>query len=299
MAANEHAAPDRSVPRRRLLLVLALVGTFLIVEALTAFLSGSLTLLSDAGHMLTDAVGLAMAWAAISVATRTVRADHRTYGRYRLEMLAAAGNAVLLLGIGGYAIIEGLRRLSDPPAVDSGPMLVVATVGLVVNVIGLVLLREPSRTNLNLEGARLEVLADLLGSIAAVAAALSIRFAGWAEADPLFGIALGAFVVPRSIGLGRRALRVLMQHAPEGVDVDELNRALADVEHVVDVHDLHVWTLTSQMDVASVHLTVDEDADLHRALDRARGIIEGDFALTHATIQIEPESHSRCVEAGW
>ena len=285
--------------RRRLWIVFGMVATFLVVEFVAALATGSLALLSDAGHMLTDAVGIGMALAAMTVAARTARADHRTYGRYRLEMLAAVANAALLLAVGGYAIVEGVSRLDAPPSVDTGPMLVIASLGLVVNVIGYLLLREPADESLNVEGAMLEVVADLAGSIGAVLAAVLIRYAGWVEADAIFGIGLGLFIVPRAIHLGRKAMRVLMQHAPEDLDVDAMRARLEEIGDVIDAHDLHVWTLTSGMDVASVHLTVEETVDLHEALDRARALIEDEFGLAHATIQIEPKSHRRCVEIGW
>lgn len=291
--------PGRAVHRRRLLMVFAAVVVFLGVEFAAALISGSLALLSDAGHMLTDAVGLGMALAAMTVAERTARADHRTYGRYRLEMLATVANAVLLVGVGVYAVVEGVGRLGEPPDVETGLMLVVASMGLAVNLVGWLVLRRSAGESLNVEGAMLEVLADLLGSVGAVLAAVLIRYVGWVEADAVFGIALGVFIIPRAVRLGRRALRVLMQHAPEGLDVRGLVGALGALPDVIDVHDLHVWTLTSGMDVASVHLTVSEPADLHGVLDRARSIIEGGFDLAHATIQIEPESHRDCVEVGW
>lgn len=288
----------RTGQRNRLAAVFAIVVLFLIVETVTAFLTGSLALLSDAGHMLADAAGLGMALAAITVAAGTARADHRTYGRYRLEMVAATANGFLLLGVVGYAVVEGILRLGDPPPVETGPMLVVAAAGLVVNAGSWWWLRRAPGESLNIEGARLEVLADTLGSVAAVAAAVLIRYGVWDRADAAFGVALGVVIAPRALGLIRRAARVLMEHAPDGLDVASLREALAALPGVVGVHDLHVWTVTSGMDAATVHLEVGDDVDFHDSLDRARRTMQ-EFDLDHATIQIEPESHRGCAEAGW
>ncbi|MCB2223855.1 MAG: cation diffusion facilitator family transporter [Actinobacteria bacterium] len=296
---HDHTTAARAGHRRRLLAVFVAVVVFLVVEAVTAIATGSLALLSDAGHMLTDAAGLGMALGAMALASRPARSGFRTYGRYRLEILAAAANGFLLLGVGGYAVAEGIRRLGSPPEVATGPMLVVAAIGLLVNLGGWLVLRRPGGESLNVEGARLEVLADLIGSVAAVTAAVLIRYAGWAAADAAFGIALGAFVIPRAARLIRRALRVLMQDAPEGIDMQALRRTLAALPHVVDVHDVHAWTLTSGMEVGTAHVVVSDDADVHAALDGARAVLEQEFGLPHATVQIETASHRDCVEADW
>jgi cobalt-zinc-cadmium efflux system protein len=296
--ALDHA-DDRVGQKRRLRVVFVVVAVFLAVEAVTAFATGSLALLSDAGHMLTDAAGLGMALAAITVASRTARADHRTYGRYRVEMLAATANGVLLLAVAGYAIVEGILRLGEPPAVDTGPMLVVAAVGLAVNLGSWWWLRPSRSGSLNIEGALLEVAADTLGSAAAIAAGLMIRYGVWDRADAAFGIGLGVFIAPRALRLIRRAGRVLMEHAPEDFDVAALSDALRSLPGVSDVHDLHVWTLTSGMDAATVHLEVADGTDLHEALDGAQAVLDGDFGVDHATIQIEPETHRGCAETGW
>jgi len=291
--------PDRTLARRRLTIALVLVAGFFGVEAVAAFHSGSLALLSDAGHMLSDVAGLGMALAAMTVAAGTARKDRHTYGRYRLEMLAAAANSVLLIGVGGYAVIEGIRRLGEAPEVDSGVMLVVGAIGLAINLVAWLLLRRSAAESLNLEGASLEVLADLAGSIGAVGAAVLLRYGGWSDADAVFGIAIGLFVIPRAIRLGARALRVLMQHSPASIPLDRLEADLEALPGVVDSHDLHVWTLTSGMEVASVHLLVSDDADLHDCLDQATALLKSNYGIEHATVQIEPHAHDNCVEAGW
>lgn len=271
----------------------------MVVEIVAGVLTDSLALLSDAGHMATDALGLGMALAAIVAADRAGRATHRTFGLYRLEILAALANAALLFAVAGYVLVEAYRRIQDPPEVLSGPMLAVAVGGLVVNVIGWWLLREGATESINVEGAYLEVLADLIGSIGVIVAALIVLFTGWHYADPIVGAAIGIFILPRAWRLGRRAVRVLVQAAPEDIELDELRRRLTSIPDVVDVHDLHVWTLTSEMNVASVHLMTPAGADQHGVLDRARSILEEDYGIDHATLQVEPDTHEGCSEVSW
>lgn len=295
------ASGERAGERHRqaLLVAFGLVVAYLVVQIITALATGSLALLSDAGHMATDAIGIGMALAAIVASSRAGRDARRTYGLYRLEILAALANAALLTVVSVVVVVEALRRLGDPPVVDSGPVLVVAAVGLAVNVVAWRLLRRGASESLNVEGAYLEVVADLAGSAAVVVSALLVRFAGWDLADPLFAVAIGAFILPRAWRLGRRAVRILIEAAPEHLDVDELRRRLGELPGVVDVHDLHVWTLTSEMEVASVHLTVADAADGHEVLDLASRLMRDDYAIGHATLQVEPDSHQGCVEAHW
>lgn len=278
---------------------LGLVLTFTFVEVIAGFLSGSLALISDAGHMATDSLGLAMAVAAIVTARRISTAQGRTYGLYRLEIIAALANSVLLIGVSGYVIYEAVQRLEDPPEVLTGPMLLVAVLGLIVNIVAWALLRTGADESMNVHGAYLEVLADMAGSIGVILAALIMITTGWPYADPLFAGLIGLFILPRAVRLGRRALRVLVQAAPEDIDVKSVQERLLALDDVVDVHDLHIWTLTSEMDVASAHLVTRNDADLHLVLDRARTALEGRYGIEHATIQVEPEDHRKCSEVSW
>lgn len=284
---------------RPLVIAFFLVLVFMVVEIVAGFATGSLALLSDAGHMATDALGLGMALAAIATANKADREGHRTYGLYRLEILAALANAVLLFGIAAYVLYEAAGRFQDPPDVLSGPMLLVAVLGLVVNVVGWRLLREGAGESLNVEGAFLEVMADLIGSIGVIIAALLLRYTGWAYADPVFGAAIGLFILPRAWRLGRRALRVLVQASPEGLDLEALRERLGAIVGVTDVHDLHVWTLTSEMDVATVHLVIRDGHDPHPILDEARELLRDDYEITHATLQVEPDTHKGCSEVTW
>ena len=301
MSHNHGAAADRAGARhlRPLAITFVLVLAFMFVEVTAGWLTNSLALLSDAGHMLTDAVGLGMALAAITVGNRIAAGGRHTYGVYRLEILAALANAVLLFAVAAYVLFEAAQRFRDPPEVLSTPMLLVAVAGLIVNLIGFRLLRAGAEDSLNLEGALLEVVADLLGSIGAILAALIILTTGWTYADPIFGAAIGLFILPRAWLLGRKALRVLLQAAPPDLDLAELQAELETIEGVVNVHDLHVWTLTSEMEVASLHLMTREDTNPHDVLDQARVILRDRHQIGHATLQVEPESHEHCSETSW
>jgi cobalt-zinc-cadmium efflux system protein len=283
----------------RLGAALVVLGVVTVVQVVAGLVSNSLALLSDAGHMLTDVGGLGMALAAIHVADRSRRDRQRTFGLYRLEILAALANAVLLFAVASYVMIEALRRWGDAPEVLAGPMLAAAVVGLVANIVAFLLLREGASESLNVEGAYLEVLSDLLGSVAVIIAAIVIAATGWTWVDPVVGVAIGLFILPRTWRLGAQALRILVQAAPPGLDLAALEAELRTVMGVVDVHDLHVWTLTSDMDVASVHLMVTEGTDSHAVLDRARVIMRDNHGIGHATLQVEPDTHEGCDEVAW
>ncbi|MGH8927085.1 MAG: cation diffusion facilitator family transporter [Acidimicrobiia bacterium] len=282
---------------KRLTTVLVTVLVFMVVELVTGILTGSLALISDAAHMGTDALGVGMALAAV-IAVRGGARRSRTYGSYRLEILAALANTVLLFAVAGYVLWEALRRWANPVEVATGPMLAVAVLGLAVNLFGWRTL-QVDHESLNIVGARLELLADLLGSIGVIVAALVVRFTGWLQADPLIAIALGLFVLPRAFRLGREAIRILVQEAPPHLDVGRIKSSLESIPHVIDIHDLHVWTLTSGMEVASAHLMIENDADPHSTLDSARELLQTAFKIDHATLQVEPQSHIGCTELSW
>ena len=307
MSGHDHGALRAGARHQgRLLVSFALIASFFVVEAVAGFVTGSLALLSDAGHMLTDTVGLGMALAAIQLANRDEeRAAHEgaarqhTFGLYRLEILAAFVNALLLFGVAIWVLVEAAGRLTEEREVDSGPMLVVAVLGLVVNLIAFALLRRGSQESLNVEGAYLEVVADTLGSVGVIVAAVLLEVYGWTWVDPLFGAAIGVWILPRTWRLGRRAARILLQSAPPEVDLAGLSAELGGLPGVVDVHDLHVWTLTSEMESASAHLMVAVDADTHAVLDQARHLLQDQYGIRHATLQVEPEDHRGCDEVHW
>lgn len=284
--------------RRRLGVAFVLIGVFFVVEFAAGLVANSLALLSDAGHMFTDLIGLGMALAAISVANRPAQGQ-RTFGLYRIEILAALANAVLLFAVAGYVFYEAVRRIDNPAEVASGTMLVVASVGLVVNVVGFLLLREGSKASINVQGAYLEVVADMLGSIGTIAAAVVLRATGWEWVDAAAGAAIGMFILPRTWRLGRQAVRILVQAAPPHLDVEALGADLRSLAGVVDVHDLHVWTLTSEMDVASAHVMVSTGTDAHHVLDQARQMLADRYHVAHATLQIEPDDHTGCEQVDW
>ncbi len=284
--------------RKPLTIAFGLVVIFMVVEVLAAWWTGSLALLSDAGHMATDALGLGMALAAILVADKVRNAGPRTYGLYRGEILAALANAVLLFAVAGYVLFEAVRRIGDPPEILTGPMLVVAIAGLGVNLIAWRLLRPGAGESLNVEGAYLEVIADRIGSVGVVIAAAVIWITNWKLVDPIVGAAIGVFILPRAWRLARKAIRILVQAAPQDLDLDFLAIQLRAIPGVGDVHDLHVWTLTSDMDVGTVHLQTGDAVDPHPVLDQARVILLS-HGIAHATLQVEPESHEGCAEISW
>jgi cobalt-zinc-cadmium efflux system protein len=284
--------------RTRLSWVFVLVLAVMASEVVTGLLTHSLALLSDAGHMATDALGLGMALAAIVAADRAEREGQRTFGLYRLEVLAALANAVLLFAVAGYVIYEAVGRLENPPEILTGPMLAVAVVGLLVNIASWRLLREGATESINVAGAYLEVIADLAGSVAVIAAAVIISVTGWSYVDPIFGAAIGLFILPRAWHLGHHAVRILIQAAPEGLDVGELRQRLGALAGVENVHDLHVWTLTSEMDVATVHLTAAAGADAHGIIDESTDMLRQEYGISHAAVQVEPDTHE-CVEISW
>ena len=285
--------------RGRLAVAFVVLAVFMVVEVVAGLLTNSLALLSDAGHMVTDVLGLGMSLAAIQLATRGSRHDHRTFGLYRLEILAALANATLLVGVAVYVLVEAMGRFGDAPEVLAGPMLLVASLGLAANLVAFGLLRAGAKESLNVEGAYLEVLSDTVGSVGVILAAVVIQLTGWSWVDPAVGIAIGLWILPRTWRLGSRAVRILGQAAPAGTDLAAIEAELGGLDGVVDVHDLHVWTLTSEMDVASAHLMIRAGADSHAVLDRARVLLRDTHHISHATLQVEPEDHTGCDDVTW
>jgi cobalt-zinc-cadmium efflux system protein len=288
--AHDHARSAAAAHRGRLTAVFAVTLAVLVVELVGAALSGSLALLADAGHVLADAAGIGLALLAIWFAARPATLQ-RTFGYYRLEILAAVVNAVLLFGVAGFVLIEAARRLTDPPAVASGLMLTVAAVGLVANAGCLWLLRDGQKTSLNLRGAYLEVWGDLLGSVAVLAAAAVIALTGFRAADPIASAVIAVAILPRTWRLLREAVDVLLEAAPKGVDLAEVRRHLVETPGVSDVHDLHAWTITSGLPVVSVHVVLEDGADAGRVLDGLGACLAGHFDIEHSTFQLEQPEH--------
>ena len=285
--------------RWRLRVAFVLIAAFFAVELVFALLSGSLALLSDAGHMASDVVALGAALVATTVATRPDSTGRRTYGSYRAEILASGLAVLLMLGVASYVVVAAIGRIGDPVEVQIGPMLIVGAIGLAVNLAALLLLRGGSTESLNVKGAYLEVVADTAGSVGVLAAGWLVAATSNAIWDTLVALAIGVFVAIRAVLLGRQVLAVLGQHVPESVDIDEVTTDLAAIPGVRDVHDLHLWTLTSGMLVATAHLVSDEGAQTPDLLEGAKEVLREKHGVLHATLQVEPARSRECHELDW
>lgn len=277
--------------KSRLYVALGLTTSFMIVEVVGGLWTGSLALLADAAHMLTDAGGLALALVAIRFSERPAT-PASTFGYVRMEVLSALTNAVVLLLLTVYILYEAYQRFLNPPEVIGLPMLIVAIAGLTVNLISMKLLAGGAEESLNVKGAYFEVLADMLGSMGVIVAAVVIMATGWQMADPIIGAGIGLFIVPRTWILLRQAVRILMEGTPPEIDMTLLRQKLLDIRGVTAVHDLHVWTLTSGLDSMSCHLVVDDMGKSEAILLAAQKAMSAEFGLTHTTIQIETEALS-------
>lgn len=293
---HDHSHGSGVQHRSRLAVVLVLSLTVLIVEAIAAWITGSLALLADAGHMLGDTFGIAMALVAISVSQVGTRpGTRRSFGYHRTEILAAALNGIVLLGLSVWVAISAIRRLGEAPEVDGVLMIAAGSVGLVINVIGLLLLRAGAKESLNVRGAYLEVVGDALGSVAVIGAAVLITTMGWFLADPIASLLIAAMIVPRAISLLREVAEVLLESTPRDVDLKELRAHMKGMDGVQDVHDLHVWTITSGMPIMSAHVVVEDTVtnmgQAEIVLDHLRCCLADHFDVEHSTFQIEPAGH--------
>jgi cobalt-zinc-cadmium efflux system protein len=278
--------------RRALFFTFGLTFSYFVVELVGGILTNSLALLADAAHMLTDVAGLGLAlfatWMSQKPATPT-----KTYGYYRVEILAALANAVALFLISFYILYEAYRRFEEPPEVASLPMLVVAVVGLVVNLVSLWILRKGAEESLNLHAAFLEVMSDALGSVGVIVAGLIMLASGWYYADPIFGVLIGLFILPRTWALLKQAVNVLLEGTPAHINLPAIEKAMLQVKEVAAVHDLHVWTITSGMEALSAHVVLREDRQPRSAavvLEAISALLKESFAIDHSTIQIEHSS---------
>ncbi|GAA3702404.1 cation diffusion facilitator family transporter [Microlunatus aurantiacus] len=281
--------------RRRLVLVLGINAGVLVLQLIGGLVSGSLALLADAGHMLTDSTGLIIALVAVSLAARPATSS-RTFGLQRVEILAALTNGLLLVGVAVWVLIQAVDRWSQPEQVDSGLMLVIALVGAAANTVGLLVLRGGKDESLNLRGAYLEVLGDLMGSAAVVIAAVIILLTGWTRADSIASLAIVVLILPRAWSLLRDVVDVLLEATPKGVDLATVREHIREVPGVVDVHDLHAWTITSGVPVLSAHVVVDDaciaDGRAGEVLDRLGECLGDHFDVGHCTFQLEPVGHA-------
>ena len=289
MSAGHSHAQVRAGHERKLWFALGLTTSFMIAEVIGAFVTGSLALLSDAAHMMTDALALAISLVAIQVAKRA--ADRkRTFGYARFEILAAAFNALLLFAVAFYILYEAYQRLQAPAQIQSTGMLVIAVLGLIVNLIAMRLLSAASGESLNVKGAYLEVWSDMLGSIGVMIAAVVIMLTGWGWVDSLVAAAIGFWVLPRTWSLLKESMNVLLQGVPDGIDIDQVEQAIRAIPGVKDVHDLHIWALTSGKNVLSTHLVTDSALDTeHKILSQVTEMLHEQFDISHVTLQIEGE----------
>ncbi len=287
-AGHDHALPA-TTKERSLRWALVLTSAFLIAEVVGGVVLNSLALLSDAAHMFTDVAALAIALAAIRIARRPAD-QRRTYGYHRFEILAAAFNALLLFGVAGYILFEAWQRWRQPEEVQTTGVLVVAALGLMVNLASMWMLRSGKDASLNVKGAYLEVWSDMLGSIGVIAGALVIRITGWNWVDSVIAVAIGLWVLPRTWVLLKDTLNILLEGVPEGIDMAAVRQSLLGLPGVLGVHDLHVWAVTSGRPSLTVHLVhapeVAVPADL---LERARTVLAADHHITHTTVQLETQ----------
>ena len=283
--SHEHSHHHHA-SRRRLAVVLGLTCAYLAIEVAAGVLTGSLALLADAGHMLTDVAGLILALAAMSFAERRP-SPRRTYGYHRVEILAALINGIVLLAVAGYILAEAWDRFRTPHPVASVPVLAVAAAGLLVNMAGALLLHRGSQASLNVRGAYNEVLADAVSSVGVIAGAGVITATGWYWVDPLVAVGIAFFVLPRTWALLREAVQVLLEGTPREVDIQALRAAMEAVPGVKAVHDLHVWTLTSGVHALSAHAVLREGAAHGQVLSDLRIRVTEGFPIRHVTVQIE------------
>jgi cobalt-zinc-cadmium efflux system protein len=293
--AHDHARGG-SRQRGRLTICLVITLAFLLVEAVAGFLTGSLVLIADAGHMLTDAAGLSLSLGAIWLAQRPAN-ERKTYGYYRAEILGALANAMLLFAVSAYIFYEAFQRFSDPPDVASAPLLVVASLGLAVNGAGAWILAGGAKDSMNVRAAFLDMWQDALGSVAAISAGLIIVTTGWQYADPILAAGVGLLILPRTWKLLKSALDVLFEGTPTHINTAAIGQAVMTVPGVTAVHDLHVWTVTSGFVSLSAHVETDQIRDQHEILVDLRRMLFQRFTIDHATLQIETRTLHEELEA--
>ena len=296
---NDASGRRRGAERRGLRMTLLLTALILVAEVVGGYVSNSLALLADAGHMFTDVLAIALAYAALGFATRPPTA-HKTYGWYRLEVLAALVNGVTLVVMSLFIFWEAYERLLDPPEVSTATMLAVATIGLVANAFGLFFLHGHSGS-LNMRGAYLHVLGDLLSSVAVVAGGVFMAFTGIYLVDPILSVLIGAIIIFSAYRLLRESVDVLLEAIPRGMKLEEVGNAIARIEGVIGVHDLHIWCLTSGLNALSCHVEVRTDtlAQSDALLGRINDMLRTRFSVTHTTIQMESEDYRRSAPIHW
>lgn len=294
-ASHDHALPSTG-NERRLWVALVLTTTFMVAEVVAGVLTNSLALISDAAHMLTDAAALAIALAAVQIGKR--KADSaRTFGYYRFEILAAAFNCLMLFGVAIYILVEAYARFKNPPEVQSGAMMVVAILGLVINLISMKLLQSGKDASLNVKGAYLEVWSDMLGSLGVILGALIIRFTGWTMVDAIIAVLIGLWVLPRTWVLLKESLNILLEGVPSGMNLEEILRKMSVAKGVKSIHDLHVWALTSGKPTLTAHVVYDPIHSPDLVRENISAVLAKDFSIFHTTLQLEIEPCRFAIEA--
>lgn len=297
MSHHDHSHADASTNRNRLGWAIAIVAFVLVVEVVGAILTSSLALIADAGHMASDLIGLVIALVATIIAQRPAT-DRHTYGFQRVEVFAALVNGLILLGVASYVAVEGISRLVVPAATPIPPVLLlgVGIIGLIANFCALMLLRGGAKTSINLRGAYLEVFGDLLGSLAVIIAAVVILLTGFQEADAIASLIIAAMIIPRALSLIRDVVRVLAQQTPVDTDVAKIREHIIATPGVLDVHDVHVWAVTTGKHIFSAHVVVEAEvfrrAGTDRLLDTLSGCLSDHFDVAHSTFQLEPPEHA-------
>lgn len=285
---HDDAAAVTTDSERRVFFVMLLTGLFMVAEAAGGLLAGSLTLVADAGHMLTDTAALAFAWFAFRVARRPSDA-RRSYGYHRFQVLAAFVNGLALVVLAGWITVEAVRRLAAPVPVLGGPMLGIAVFGLAVNIVAFVVLHRGDRGNLNMRGALLHVAGDLLGSAGAIVAAAVILLTGWTPIDPILSVVVALLILRSAWAVVRHSTHILVEGTPHGLDPAQIGAAIRAAEpQVEDVHHVHAWSLTAERPLVTLHVTVNPDADPAAVLAVVKTVLQSRFGITHATVQVEP-----------
>ncbi|MGG3448427.1 cation diffusion facilitator family transporter [Domibacillus aminovorans] len=292
--SHDHSHHHGSSNKSALKWAFFLISTYMIVEVIGGIMTNSLALLSDAGHMLSDAAALGLSYVALTFGQRAA-SSKKTYGYKRFEILAAFINGITLMAISVYIFFEAYQRLINPPEVISGGMLIISILGLVVNIVAaFILMRGDKDENLNVRSAFLHVIGDMLGSVGAIIAALFIMFFGWNLADPIASIIVAILIIISGYRVTRDSFHILMEGAPLNMDIQEVKNRLLSLDEVREVHDLHVWSITSDFPALSCHLVIDQDEDYQMVLSKAKKLLLDEFHLHHVTIQIDKEGGEDC-----
>jgi cobalt-zinc-cadmium efflux system protein len=284
--AHEHPHEERSESRRALTVVLIMTVGFTACEVVGGLLTGSLALLADAGHMISDNLSLGLALFAVWLAGRP-ETPEKSFGYKRAEILAALANGVTLVAISIWIFIEAYSRLREPPEILGGPMLAIAALGLLVNAAGAIVLSRSESENLNTQGALRHVLADALGSIGVIIAALVIVLTGWRYADPLVSVVIGALILASSWSLLRDSTNILLEASPRGINAEAVGRKMAGAHGVAEVHDLHIWTITSGFPALSAHVLVGQNEDCHARRRELEELLAREYGISHTTLQVD------------